>query len=248
MICFYLNLFPTACRGNKEIIKSMTNIINIEINKIIRSKRRTIVLEITADASLVIRAPIKTSLAYINELVAKKNHWIKTKQELIKKNYVKAKPKEFVSDESFLYLGKSYRLKITDKHDNVFLDDFLYLPRSMQAKAKQHLVDWYKKAACEKVTQRLNWYSNITGLKYKSVKITNAQKRWGSCSNKGSLCFSWRLIMSPLNVLDYVIVHELAHIAEKNHSSRFWNKVKEIMPDYKEKNKWLKENGNALNL
>lgn len=216
--------------------------------KLIRSKRRTIALEITPNASLIVRAPIKTDLTYINALVAKKIHWITSKQELVRENYAKVKPKKFINGEDFLYLGKSYSLKITDEYRNIVLDDYLYLPSSMQTKAKGHLIDWYKAEAVEKITQRVSWYSNITGLKYKSIKITNAQRRWGSCSGKGGLCFSWRLIMSPLSVLDYVVVHELAHIVEKNHSSKFWDKVKIIMPYYEKEYRWLKENGNMLNI
>lgn len=216
--------------------------------KIIRSKRRTVALEITPDADLVVRAPIKADLTYINALITKKIHWITSKQKLVRENYAKIKPKEFVNGESFLYLGKSYSLKVTDEYKNIVLDDYLYLPRRMQTKAKEHLIDWYKTEALKKVTQRVNWYSNLTGLKYKSIKITDAQKRWGSCSGKGGLCFSWRLIMSPLSVLDYVVVHELAHIAEKNHSSSFWSKVKIIMPYYEKEYRWLRENGNMLNI
>ena len=222
--------------------------MNIKIDKIIRSKRRTLALEIAADASLIVRAPIRTPLDYIDNFIEKKIHWIKEKQELVKKNHALIKPKEFIDGENFLYLGNSYRLKITDKYKKVVLSDFLYLPQNMQTKAQKALISWYKTQALEKITERVNWYANITGLKYESIKVTNAKKRWGSCSSKGRLCFNWRLILSPLNILDYVVVHELAHLEERNHSSRFWNKVKEIMPDHKQKYKWLKENGFLLNI
>jgi predicted metal-dependent hydrolase len=220
----------------------------IEINRIVRSNRNTIALQVNADAGLVVRAPIKTSLEYINKVVAKKILWIRAKQALVKKNYAKTGSKEFVNGEGFLYLGKSYRLKISDKHKNIILSDFLYLPQGMQTRAKENLVAWYKIKALEKIRERVNWYSNMTGLKCNYIKITDAKKRWGSCTSKGGLCFSWRLIMSSLSVLDYVVVHELAHLEERNHSSKFWSKVRVIMPDYEKKYKWLKENSATLNL
>lgn len=222
--------------------------MTIKIDKIIRSKRRILALEIAADASLIVRAPIRTPLNYINKFIENKIHWIKEKQDLVKKKHALIKPKEFIDGENFLYLGNSYRLKITDKYSRIVLSDFLYLPQNLHSKAQESLIFWYKTQALDKIMERVSWYANITGLKYSSVKVTNAKKRWGSCSSKGRLCFNWRLVMSPLNILDYVVVHELAHLAERNHSSRFWNKVKEIMPDHKQKYKWLKENGIFLNI
>jgi len=231
--------------GYMRIKKDMTKII---INKIIRSKRRSIALIVNQDASLIVRVPLKTSLEYIDRLVAKKISWIKEKQALAINNYAKNKPKEFINGEVFLYLGDHYHLKITDMHSNISLIDFLYLPQSMQANAKKCLIMWYKAQALEKLKERVNLYSTMTGLKYKSIKVTGAEKRWGSCSAKGGLCFNWRLIMAPLSILDYVVVHELVHIEEKNHSSSFWGKLRTIMPDYENKRKWLKKNGIMLNI
>ncbi|MBK7452806.1 MAG: M48 family metallopeptidase [Anaerolineales bacterium] len=80
------------------------------------------------------------------------------------------------------------------------------------------------------------------------MKISSARTRWGSCSPDGTLNFTWRLVMAPLEVIDYVVIHELAHLRVKNHSSKFWDVVKAIDPQYKEKRKWLRENGGKLNL
>ena len=114
------------------------------------------------------------------------------------------------------------------------------------SEAKKHLTAWYRIQAFKKIAERVNYYANIAQLRYKTVKLTSANKRWGSCSYKGSLNINWRLIMSPSNVLDYVVVHELVHLVEKNHSKQFWNKVQIILPDYKEYRNWLKQKGNML--
>jgi len=107
-------------------------------------------------------------------------------------------------------------------------------------------MDWYKERAYEKISERVQWYALKNGFQYNKIKITQAQKRWGSCSSKGNLNFSWRLIMAPLPVVDYVVVHELAHLVEKNHSKAFWSKVKMLMTDYQKQQEWLKRNGHLL--
>ena len=101
----------------------------------------------------------------------------------------------------------------------------------------------FKKEALVKIRERCALYAAITGYKPASVKITSAEKRWGSCGPKGTVNFSWRLILKPLPIIDYVVVHELVHLAERNHSRRFWDKVGAILPDYKLRRRWLKENG-----
>lgn len=220
---------------------------DIKIDKIIRSKRKTIALVITAEATLVVRAPMATTLEYIKNLVFKKRFWINKRKKMVSKNRSSAKSKEFVSGEGFLYLGEIYKLKIQNC-DAVKLTDVLYFPKKYLKNAPVKMIEWYKQKALEKITERANCYSQTTGWKFKSISITNAQRRWGSCGHTDSINFSWKLIMSPLNVIDYVVVHELAHIIEKNHSVRFWNKVRTILPDYRQRQKWLKENGKNLGL
>jgi len=98
------------------------------------------------------------------------------------------------------------------------------------------------------ITERVQWYAAKHGLEYKQVKITSARTRWGSCNSRGTLSFSWRLVMAPVPVIDYVVVHELAHTVEKNHSKKFWAKVQIIMPDYQNRIEWLDKNGHLFNL
>lgn len=219
----------------------------IKIEKIIRSNRKTIALTVTPDATLIVRAPMKTSLDYIENLVQKKRLWIESKQEFFQKNSQKYFPKEFVNGEGFWYLGKEYKLEIVENQEiPVILDNTLKIAKECLPFAKKCLVQWYKQMAFYKISQRAKRYAKETGLSYNTIRITAAQKRWGSCGRKGTLNFSWRLIMSPMKVLDYVVVHELAHLEEPNHSPKFWNKVKVLLPDYQERQEWLKENGNRL--
>lgn len=219
---------------------------NIKIDNIIRTKRRTIALIVTRDARLIVRAPIKTPESYIINVVKQKERWVRKKI-----NEIRLKPslpdKEFVNGESFLFLGRSYPLEIkTNTPQSVILRDGIEVNIAEPSIVRETLIKWYKDEAGKKITERCECISRITGYKPASVKISNARKRWGSCSPRGNLNFSWPLIMAPIEIIDYVIVHELVHLEVKNHSKHFWNKVRSIIPDYNDRRAWLKLNGRGL--
>lgn len=104
----------------------------------------------------------------------------------------------------------------------------------------------YRDAAKDYIPKRVEYYHSYTGGNYTKITIRDQKTRWGSCSSNGTLSFSFRLMMAPPRVLDYVVVHELCHLTYMNHSKEFWNMVENILPDYKEHRKWLKENGHTL--
>lgn len=106
----------------------------------------------------------------------------------------------------------------------------------------------YRAKALVYFNDRVKHYADMAGLTYKSVKVNNANTRWGSCGAQDSLNFTWRLILAPYRVIDYVVVHELMHIKQKNHSRKFWQEVENLIPDYKKDERWLKENGYLLNI
>lgn len=221
----------------------------IKIDKIIRSRRRSIALEVARDASLIVRAPYRTPLDFIEKVVFKKRFWIKEKQEFVRDRCKKVIPKKFLSGEGFLYLGDMYKLEFVDVMNMpIVFDSSFKIAHKNYDIAKEILITWYKAQAYQKISERVNWHSFLSGLKYNKIKLSDAQKRWGSCSAKGNLNFSWRLIMAPLRVIDYVVVHELAHLEEKNHSKRFWNKIKIMLPDYEQYKDWLKENRYLLDI
>ncbi len=220
----------------------------MKIDKIIRSKRKTFALEIAGNASLIVRAPEHASLNLIQKIVHKKQNWIEKKQDIAKKRYKKT-TKKFINGEKFLFLGEMYKLYIADDIDSplVFNQNFQLSYKHLN-KAKEIFVNWYKEKAYEKIPQRVNFYSLISRFKYNKINITNAKKRWGSCSNQRNLNFSWRIVMAPEKVIDYVVIHELVHLKEKNHSKKFWSDVKLLMPNYKTQRQWLKKNGYILDL
>ena len=223
--------------------------MDIEIEKIVRTKRKTIALQVTDDATLIVRAPLDINDSTIMKVVLNHREWIEEKKREIETRDPKFSPKEFVNGEGFLYLGRYYRLKIVDSQEEPLkFENGFYLSRDALPRAKEVFVKWYKKMAYEKISERVRWYAQKRNFKYRKVNITNAQKRWGSSSSCGNLNFSWRLIMAPLLVVDYVVVHELVHLEERNHAKSFWNKVKMLMPDYEKNRHWLKNNGYLLRL
>jgi len=221
----------------------------VEIKKIIRSKRKTISLQVSDEATLIIRAPFKVSEEIINRVILKHSDWIKKKKKEMQLRDIKFSKKEFVNGEGFIYLGNYYRLRLVENQETPLnFENGFFLSKEYLANAREIFIDWYKERAYEKIFERVMWYAQKRGFKYNKINITNAQKRWGSCSCKGNLNFSWRLIMAPLPVVDYVIVHELVHLDEKNHSKTFLDKVKMLMTDYKRHQEWLKRKGHLLRL
>jgi predicted metal-dependent hydrolase len=220
---------------------------NIKIDKLLRTKRRTIGLEVTSDARLVVRAPLRVSLKEIERIILEKTDWILRKKSIAQKRQLEVCPKRFVDGERFYYLGKPYRLKLTNA-DDINLNERLELPKKFLSNAKKHLIKWYKASAYEEISRRVEHYTKIMGVSYSKVKISSARKRFGSCSAKGNLNFSWMIVMAPLEVIDYVVVHELVHLTVKNHSGKFWNRVKAVCPDYKQRRKWLKDNAHFMRI
>lgn len=219
----------------------------IKIDKLIRSRRKTIGLQITNDARLIVRAPLFTSEDHIYKLIQRKGSWIKTKQEYFQQRQNEISVRNFVPGEEFLFLGRKYRLTANeDLAKAVVLGDSLMISQVVLSNARDHIEYWYKAQALEYITQKVQYYAQISGLKYNSLKINNATTRWGSCGHKNGLNFTWRLIMAPVMVVDYVIIHELMHLKQKNHSCQFWAEVAKMMPDYKKAEHWLKHNGNLL--
>jgi predicted metal-dependent hydrolase len=221
----------------------------IHIDQLIRSKRRTISLEINQDGSLIVRAPQHAPIEEIHTLVNSKKNWIIKKQNLAYELAQEAPPKQFVSGEMFLYLGKLHQLNIVaDQVDPLVLNGNFLLAAESQRSARQVFEIWYRKQAAQVIKPRTAILAEQNGFTVSIIRINGAKTRWGSCGPKGSLNFPYRLVMAPEDVIDYVIIHELVHLRTRDHSKSYWRVVQGIMPDYKTRLNWLQENGHRLSL
>ncbi|WP_321506132.1 SprT family zinc-dependent metalloprotease [uncultured Methanoregula sp.] len=220
----------------------------IPVEKIVRSRRRTIALIINSEARLIVRAPMKASLEVINAVIREKQCWIRKKVAEMKQR-PPVTVHRYEEGEIFFFLGRAYPLHIIEDGRGVIeRTDRLCVSRMGEADISRRIKRWYIGEAQKEIRSRCMWFSMTTGYTPASVRITDARGRWGSCTHRGGLNFSWRLIQAPLEIVDYVIVHELVHLRQPDHSRKFWAKVREIMPDYERRREWLRENERLLRI
>lgn len=218
--------------------------MNFIAPKIIRSHRKSLTIQISPNGDIIVKAPYLLPEFIINRFLKQKSIWIEKQQ---KRMSLRPKKQQASFDEGseFWYLGKPYKLLFGNYHD-ISITTHFHIPYAFTIRLKKELKIWYIKKAKELITQRVILYAKDMGTTYTSLRYSDTQSKWGSCSPQNDLQFSWRLIMAPLIVIDYVVVHELAHTKEKNHQKAFWQIVAQHKPAYKQYIKWLKENGNLL--
>jgi len=212
-------------------------------DQIIRSNRRTLSISINEIAELIVRAPKRISDQKIQDFINEKENWITRNQSV-----VKARAKDIAKDKNMLlYLGTLFPLKIDNDAKKISFNGEEFLT-DLQKKEKTNksLKTWYKNKFKEVAVPRLFYFAKKYNLQVNQVRIKEQRTLWGSCSSRNNINLNFLLIMAPLKVIDYVIIHELVHTIHKNHSVNFWNAVEEIMPNYKEAKHWLKENGYRL--
>lgn len=209
----------------------------------IRMKRKTISIEITKTAEVLVKAPRQLPLSAIEAFVERRSDWIdQTRQRVSEEN---RKKEEFdpLREKRLLLLGKEYPVLVSGAPDAAPLFDgkAFVVPDQPFLRLRPGLILLYRQLAAAVITEYVEKYAGIMGVKPASVRITAAKTRWGSCSGKNALCFSWRLIFAEPEALEYVVVHELAHIKEHNHSVRFWRIVSEVLPDQLQRRKLLEQ-------
>ena len=216
----------------------------IAIDKLVRSHRRTIALVVERDGKLTVRAPLRMAEKNIHEFVESHAEWIARNQAKVQATPL-PQQKQYINGEAFLYLGKAYPLHIVlPQRPALQFDGVTFrLAKSAQPRAEQAFIRWYKAQALEVISGRVQALAGKYGFTYQKIRISSARTRWGSCSSRGTLSFTYRLVMAIPAVIDYVVIHELVHTKIKNHSKTFWSRVEAILPEYKTHVRWLKKNG-----
>ena len=212
-------------------------------------KRRKLTITVERDRSVVIHAPARTTDETIRRVVESKRQWIyeKVRHQQKYKNLPHPPGKELVNGESALYLGRLYRIEIVDSGlDEISFNQRFTIPSSLASGKRGTLREWYISRANQKILPRVKRQAHQLGVEYRRAKIVDNRYRWGSCTVKDNVNFNWRLIKAPMFVIDYVIVHELAHLIEANHTPRFWNIIRAQIPKMEKARTWLSENGQVL--
>jgi predicted metal-dependent hydrolase len=212
-------------------------------------KRKTLTITVERDRSVLVHVPSNASDETIERVVESRRQWIIEKLHHGQKyqNLPHPPGKELVSGESALYLGRSYRIEvIPDRGGEIqFVQGFL-IPASHAMRRKGAMREWYLARANEKILPRVERHAHDLGVEFKRARIVDNRYRWGSCTVHDNVTFNWRLIKAPMFVIDYVVVHELAHLIEPNHTPRFWNVVRTHVPKMEKARAWLRDNGQVL--
>lgn len=210
-------------------------------------RRKGIRITIERDRSVVVHAPVGTSTAVIERAVDGQRINILRRVNHIQKYPTPRPINEFVSGESLLFLGRTYPLTVTDEPiERIRFDEHFYISRANQPQANNLIRAWYQQQARVWLTPRIELYANRLGVVYQKIRVTDLRFRWGSCTSQNNLHFNWRLIKAPMRVVEYIIVHELVHLLEPNHTPAFWNIVAVQLPDYEKAKVWLREYGHQL--
>lgn len=214
------------------------------------ARRKTVAITVGFDGVRVL-APNDLNDSRVSEFVRKKAAWVLRKKALYSELSGVAAPKEFVSGETFHYLGRPYRLKvvcdptavvtrITARGSNliapIMSEHDLIIARSA---VRSGLRQWYIAHANIQFSRRVKSVCQVLGSEPRSISVVDQSKRWGSCDAKGRIRLNWRLVMAPVSLIDYVLAHEVCHVGEPNHSRQFWRKLETIMPNYEERSRNL---------
>jgi predicted metal-dependent hydrolase len=219
-----------------------------EIRRTDRTKSATIKVE---GGVVIVVVPRALTQERIKKLLDDKKVWIQKKMALHPQTQVISE-KQYVSGEAFSYLGRNYRLKVAEGELTPIKLVQGRLTISAPNDPSQHklvkyaLTSWFRRRAELKLREKIIRYSLIVGVETNGYKVKDFQSRWGSCTPRGRVDFNWKIIMAPNRVVDYVVVHELCHLKQHDHSPQFWKLVESIMPDYLESKEWLRVNGASL--
>lgn len=218
-------------------------------------KRKTLSIEIKPPGIIRVIAPYRANKDKILEIVKSKGKWITDKLIVAERMEYILPEKEFINGEGFLYLGKCYPLHFIHddsikKTEVSFSNEEFSIETNTQDREiiKAAMETWYRKQGLKVVLERVEYYKSFVNRQPKSVKVKEQKRRWGSCTSRGDIYLNWRCIMAPIELIDYIVVHEMCHLIQLNHSSDFWKEVKRVLPDYEKRKEILRNEGIRYNL
>jgi len=216
-----------------------------------RSPRRgTVSITIDPADGVLVTAPQATPVARLDNVVRSKARWIMERLKRATDQAGQPGEREFVGGETFLYLGRQHRLRIVvARKTRVALTGgrlVVETPDRTPAGVKRALVSWYRHHAAERLPERVAIWAKKMSIAAPEVLIRDQRRRWASCDPKGNLRFNWRVIQAPMRLVDYVVAHELVHLAHRHHTTAFWGALGKVMPEYESKREMLRGMGARL--
>ncbi len=227
--------------------------LNVEYS-LIRSRRKTACIIIGHDGRVTLRVPMHFKIESVEQFIASKRAWIDKHLSALRSVHTTRVKREYVNGEGFLFLGRTYPLKIVEGQvQPLVLEDGHFCLRSDLVPStgpspEEAFKDFYRRKVLTKIPERVTYYQDRINVKPGKIQVTEAKYRWASCSAKGNLRFHWKCMMAPPAIIDYLVVHELVHLLHHNHSTAFWSEVERILPNYRERDQWLKTQGVWLRL
>jgi predicted metal-dependent hydrolase len=231
----------------------------IDYNLRFTNREKTIGLHIDLDEGLSVYAPKHLSLDQVEQNLHKKSDWIIKNLDKISEIKINLSQKEFLAGEKFPLRGRNYKLKVIRKENTKPTLSFskgvftATVPEDISEEDHKRLLKplflkFYQKKSEEILKERIKKYEKYVDPKPENIRTKELKNKWGTCTGKNNISLNWKLVFAKTSIIDYVVVHELCHLAHKNHSKKFWKEVEKILPNYKESKEWLRIHGNTLNL
>ena len=220
----------------------------IQVDALIRTKRKTISISISPQGNVVVRAPQNCPMSYIETILKKREQWIILhKQRVLSRSNIN---QNLFTFREILFCGMTYTVSLSNsvKSPTLYGESFFIPFKTKPDRVPKVLEKWLRSCAESIIQQRLNYFANLMQLAPLGFRLGNTKSSWGSCSKSNIITINWRCVMLPPNLLDYVVVHELSHMLEFNHSHAFWEIVRSILPDVKYRKSELKKGDYLLEL
>lgn len=217
----------------------------LEFEVRLSDRRKTLQVTVDRGGELVLAAPTGVDDTKLRDFVRSKRYWIYKKLAEKAQLQRPIPRKEYVDGEGFLYLGRSYRLKLVDdqKEPLKMANGRFLLRRDLADQGRNHFIRWYSSRGKDWLTAKANEYCSRMEVDPAGVKVQDLGYRWGSCGKGNWLYFNWKTMLLPRTIAEYVVVHELVHLHEAHHTPQFWHRLERAMPDYERRKKWLAGHG-----
>ncbi len=230
-------------------------VLDIEYQLLPGTARKTTDIVIERNGAVIVHPSRNLSPDDADAVVHSKRHWIYRNLAEWRDLNATAVIREWVNGETFLYLGRSYRLSLVDSQDvDLKLKEGRFclsrdlIDKSGTSAAKLAFEAYYSESGLRRITARVAYFAPKVGVDPSGIQIRDLGYRWATCNAEGVLSFHWKCMMARPSVIDYLVVHELCHLRLNNHSDAFWNEVDKILPDYQARKSWLRKYGAALDI